>query len=118
MSEEQTRFGNEPAGWESIQETEDEDRVFWGFKEHNPIITQFEEDNYITTATKFGNNVYMFRITTTTKDNKVISAWLTTSSKRLMLLLKKQLPLRGKTFEVTRIGEGYDTNYTVEEMKV
>jgi len=118
MSEEQKRFGNEFAAWDDIQETDDEDRVFHGFKEHNPIIAQFEEDTYITAATKFGNNVYMFRISTTTKDNKVFSAWLTTSSKRLMLLLKKQLPLKGKTFEIMRIGEGYDTNYKVDPMKV
>ena len=85
---------------------------FLNFSKENEytIKVKFLDNEPQATNNKFGTPSFTFdvldMITNTAKQ-------FTITSKRLMRTLKSHLPIEGKTFDITRIGSGMDTDYEV-----
>ena len=75
------------------------------------VTVRFTTDTFTKGLNKFKKTAYAFSVVEG-KSDKI----LTITSKRLMLKLKEHLPLEGKVFEIVRIGEGMDTDYTIKEI--
>ena len=83
------------------------DRQFVKFTD-GVVVVMFETDEPTVTTNKYNQPQWIFDV-----DGDMS---LGVSSKGLMRLLKKKLPLAGKSFKITRSGHGVETTYQVEEV--
>lgn len=101
--------------WNSVQASENDDRSFLNFdKENTPLVMKFEENDPCWTGVpvgdKFQRTKWMFKVEAGNYEKMIFSV----SSKVLMRELAKIRPLKGKTVEIVRAGQGFDTQYTVK----
>ena len=80
-----------------------------------PVDIQFVSDKINVVAGIGGKNSYEFDVIQTTDDGKVAKT-LGTQSKGLLKQLKEYRPLEEKRFKISRTGEGFGIEYTVEEI--
>lgn len=78
-----------------------------------PVKLLFQNNNFRTVIGQNGKPAYEFDVFLLPKrEYKTLS----TQSKRLMKELKKNLPIAGKTFLITRAGEGFATTYSAVQV--
>lgn len=82
----------------------------------SPVDVQFVNGK-ISVVPGMGNKKgYEFDVIQTTEEEGKQAKILGTQSKGLMNLLKANLPLEDKRFEISRTGEGFNIEYTVKEI--
>jgi len=101
--------------WNSVQASENDERSFLNFdKENTPLVMKFEENDPFWTGIpvgdKFQRTKWMFKVEADNYEKMIFSV----SSKALMRELAKIRPLKGKTVEIQRVGQGFDTHYIVK----
>ena len=84
------------------------DRPYKRFPPDGVAVVMIERDEPTETTNKYGQTQFDFEV-----DGDLLFG---VSSKGLMRLLKKELPLAGKSFKITRSGHGVETTYQVEEV--
>lgn len=72
------------------------------------VVVMFESDEPTKTTNDYRQAQWNFKV-----DGDMLFG---VSSKNLMRMLKKHLPLQGKTFRIERSGHGLETKYTVQEV--
>ena len=77
--------------------------------EDGVVVVRFESDEPVRTTNKYNQPQWNFEV----NGDMLFGV----SSKGLMRLLKKHLPLTGKTLKITRSGRGFETSYQVEEVE-
>lgn len=91
-----------PSIWDDIP-----DRDFVRFID-GVVVVRFENSEPTVTTNKYNQPQWIFDV----DDDMALGV----SSKGLMKLLKKELPLEGRTFKIERSGHGIDTTYQIEEV--
>lgn len=92
--------------WEKITTTTQE---IVRFADHQPHTVTFLEDVPIEEEDSYNKQILKWRVLEDEKEKSLI-----VSSIRLAQDLKKQAPLKGKTFTITRSGGGMKTIYEVK----
>ena len=76
------------------------------------VTVTFESDEFLKGLNSFQKTSYTFAVSEDGEERL-----MGVTSKRLMLKLKVEQPLGGKTFKIERIGKDMDTDYKITEVK-
>ena len=93
-------------------DVEDSEYVFLGDGE---TVTMKMIDEGVAAVDTYKNDCVDFQVDVIDGANPHIAFWRVTSA-RVKRSLKQMRPITGKSIEVTRIGEGFDTRYAIKEV--
>ena len=93
-------------------DVEDSEYIFIGDGE---TITLKMVDEGIASIDTYKNDCVDFHVNVISGADPYAAFWRVTSA-RVKRTLKKMRPITGKTIEVHRTGEGYDTRYAIKEI--
>ena len=102
--------------WDDIPNEETEldtkERSFVEWVPGKPNVLYHEDDGFHVGMNKFQKKTYYFNVKNDDGEYQVLSV----TSTRLMIKLKKLMPIGGKVLRYERIGTGYDTDYRVDDV--
>jgi len=100
--------------WNTIEEKEY--AAFNVEKDNILILTMLENGFTPRKNPQYGNIQYDFQVIDVSEPGQIKT--FSPSSNRLMVKLKEFIPLENKTFKIQRIGEGFKTDYEVEQVEI
>ena len=94
---------------------EDKEYVSFNEEKNNNVVEITFMDNTFSpkVSPQFGNLQFEFNVIETKEPG--IPKTFSPSSNRLMIKLKAERPLEGKTFKIERFGEGFKTDYAIAD---